>query len=169
MPGFHDAHVHLSLTASKRRWCDLGYPSSLDVMDRFYDHVTQTYQVSKKASLFGFSRGGLYAMNWASRHPERVAIIYLDAAVCDFKSWPAGKDKGTGSAGDWQKLLADYGFMSEQECERLGQFSRQGGLEQHALGHDHHQISLLADVVARAVSEGCTLTVHGDMYPELPL
>ena len=37
------------------------------------------------------------------------------------------------------------------------------------LGHDHHQISLLADVVDRAVSEGCTLTVHGDMYPELPL
>lgn len=31
MPGFHDAHVHLSLTASKRRWCDLGYPSSLQL------------------------------------------------------------------------------------------------------------------------------------------
>lgn len=26
LPGFHDTHVHLSLTTSKRHWCDLGYP-----------------------------------------------------------------------------------------------------------------------------------------------
>jgi hypothetical protein len=35
-------------------------------------------------------------------------------------------------------------------------------------GHRHPQISALNEVVARAISEGCTLTVHGDMYPELP-
>lgn len=106
--GFHLCYIDLKNS--------FGCPSSLDVMDRFYDHVTKTYQVSKKASLFGFSRGGLYSMNWANRHPERVAVIYLDAAVCDFKSWPAGKGKGTGSPGDWQKLLADYGFKSEQQA-----------------------------------------------------
>ena len=40
MPGFHDAHVHLSLTASKRRWCDLGYPSSLELTrERLLDCV----------------------------------------------------------------------------------------------------------------------------------
>lgn len=37
------------------------------------------------------------------------------------------------------------------------------------LGHAHHQISSFADVVTRAVTEKCTLTVHGDMFPELPL
>jgi hypothetical protein len=36
-------------------------------------------------------------------------------------------------------------------------------------GHSHYQISALAEVVARAISESCTLTIHGDMYPELPL
>jgi hypothetical protein len=36
-------------------------------------------------------------------------------------------------------------------------------------GHRHPQISALNEVVARAISEGCTLTVHGDMYPELPI
>jgi pimeloyl-ACP methyl ester carboxylesterase len=106
--GFHLCYIDLRNS--------FGCPASLDLMDRFYDHVTATYQVSKKTSLFGFSRGGLYSMNWASRHPERVAMIYLDAAVCDFKSWPAGKGKGVGSPGDWQKLLVDYGFKSEQEA-----------------------------------------------------
>ena len=37
------------------------------------------------------------------------------------------------------------------------------------LGHQHHQISALVDVVTQAMSENCTLTIHGDMYPELPL
>jgi hypothetical protein len=36
-------------------------------------------------------------------------------------------------------------------------------------GHRHPQISAFNEVVARAISEGCTLTVHGDMYPELPI
>ena len=37
------------------------------------------------------------------------------------------------------------------------------------LGHAHPQISALSDVVSRAVAESCSLTVSGDMYPELPL
>ncbi len=106
--GFHLCYIDLKNS--------FGSPASLDLMDRFYGHVTTTYGVSKKASLFGFSRGGLYSMNWANRHPDRVAIIYLDAAVCDFKSWPAGKGKGKGSPGDWEKLMVDYGFKSEREA-----------------------------------------------------
>jgi len=106
--GFHLCYIDLKNS--------FGCPASLDLMDRFYDQVTATYGISKKTSLFGFSRGGLYSMNWANRHPDRVAIVYLDAAVCDFKSWPGGKGKGKGSPGDWKKLIADYGFKSEQEA-----------------------------------------------------
>jgi predicted amidohydrolase YtcJ len=29
LPGFHDTHVHLALAASRRQWCDLGYPKTL--------------------------------------------------------------------------------------------------------------------------------------------
>lgn len=29
LPGFHDTHVHLALAASRRQYCDLGYPKSL--------------------------------------------------------------------------------------------------------------------------------------------
>lgn len=34
-------------------------------------------------------------------------------------------------------------------------------------GASHPQIAALREVVARAVTDGCALTVSGDMYPEL--
>lgn len=29
VPGFHDAHAHVAMIASRRNWCDLGYPPTL--------------------------------------------------------------------------------------------------------------------------------------------
>lgn len=71
-------------------------------------------------------------------------------------------------------LLAEIASLRYKSPEMMVDPRRVASLhdEIHSLrrlGHDHHQISLLADVVTQAVSEGCTLTVHGDMYPELPL
>lgn len=91
-----------------------GAPKALDHMDKFYEHLMREYKLSARTVLEGFSRGGLFAFNWAARHPERVAAIYGDAPVCDFKSWPGGKGKGKGSAGDWKRLLDVYGFTEEQ-------------------------------------------------------
>jgi lysophospholipase L1-like esterase/pimeloyl-ACP methyl ester carboxylesterase len=93
-----------------------GSPPAMELMDRFYDFLTTHYGLSPKTTLFGFSRGGLYSLNWAARHPERVACIYLDAPVCDFKSWPAGFGKGSGSPGDWSRLKQFYGFKNDQEA-----------------------------------------------------
>jgi pimeloyl-ACP methyl ester carboxylesterase len=72
--------------------------------------------LAKKATLVGISRGGLYAYRFASEFPERVAVIYGDAAVADFKSWPGGKGKGKGSKGDWAAVLKCYGFKDETEA-----------------------------------------------------
>ena len=63
-------------------------------MDAFYDELTKRRGLAKKTVLEGFSRGGLFAYNWAAAHPDRVACIYADSPVCDFKSWPGGKGKG---------------------------------------------------------------------------
>jgi pimeloyl-ACP methyl ester carboxylesterase len=93
-----------------------GSPVALELMDKFYDHLIRTYSLSRKTTLFGFSRGGLYSLNWAARHPERVACIYLDAPVCDFKSWPAGRGKGIPSPSDWERLKQTYGFKTDQEA-----------------------------------------------------
>ncbi|NDF01217.1 MAG: alpha/beta hydrolase, partial [Verrucomicrobia bacterium] len=70
----------------------------------------------KKAALVGLSRGGLYCYNWASANPDKVACLYGDAPVCDFKSWPGGKGKGKGSKGDWTLTLKVYKFADEAEA-----------------------------------------------------
>lgn len=94
-----------------------GSPKSLDHMDKFYEHLTATRGLSKKVVLEGFSRGGLFSLNWAARNPDRVACIYNDAPVCDFKSWPGGKGKGKGSAADWQRCLQAYELTEQQALE----------------------------------------------------
>ncbi len=71
-------------------------------------------------------------------------------------------------------LLAEIASLRYKSPEMMVDPSRIASLHDELdslrmLGHNHHQISLFSDVVARAVSEGCTLTVHADMYPELPL
>lgn len=91
-----------------------GAPVALDAMDKFYDHVTKTYGLNAKTVPEGFSRGGLYALNWAIRHPDRVACIYLDAPVCDFKSWPGGGGRTRMSGRDWRDCLNAYGMTDEQ-------------------------------------------------------
>ena len=104
--GFHVAYLDVQ---------DLyGAPSALEAMDAFYDDVTKTYQLSDKAVMEGFSRGGLFAFNWATLRPNQVAGLYVDAPVCDFKSWPLGKGVGSGSPKDWQKLLQAYRLTEAQ-------------------------------------------------------
>jgi len=94
-----------------------GAPVALDHMDKFYANLTEQRGLSKKAVLEGFSRGGLFSLNWAARNPDKVACIYNDAPVCDFKSWPGGKGKGKGSKGDWANVLKVYGLTEEQALE----------------------------------------------------
>lgn len=103
--GYHVAYMDLQNM--------YGAPVALEHMDNFYDFLVMEYRLSPKVFLEGFSRGGLFAFNWAARHPAQVAGLYVDAPVCDFKSWPAGKGKGTGSPEDWERCKEVYGLSEE--------------------------------------------------------
>ena len=105
--GFHYIHMSVGNT--------FGSPAAQAHLDAFYAHLTAK-GLSRKGTLIGVSRGGLYAYRSAARHPGRVTCIYGDAPVCDFKSWPGGKGIGKGSAGDWASLLTCYGFKDETEA-----------------------------------------------------
>ena len=103
-------------------YCDVGNlfgsPKAIKRWNTFYDYLISKHGFSKKPVLEGMSRGGLIIYNWAAANPKKVACIYGDAPVCDFKSWPAGKGKGKSSAGAWKSCLAAYGF-TEQEALRF--------------------------------------------------
>lgn len=94
----------------------LGCPAAVEHWNALYAELTGKYGFAKKTSLVGLSRGGLYVYNWASANPDKVACIYVDAPVCDFKSWPGGKGKGKGSPRDWQLVMERFGFKSEAEA-----------------------------------------------------
>ncbi len=103
--GYHIAYYGLS---------DLyGAPQAINGMKLFYDYLTQKKALSARAELFGFSRGGMYAVNFAARFPEAVNTLYLDAPVLDMKSWPAGWGKGCGGKTEWEQCKAVYSLTDE--------------------------------------------------------
>ena len=104
--GFHIAHMDTGGM--------LGSPGALDHWDKFYEELTAKHGLAPKVALEAVSRGGLFAYRWAARHPNRVACIYADTPVCDFKSWPLGQGSGVGSEGTWKTLLKEYGFAHEE-------------------------------------------------------
>ncbi len=86
---------------AERELLDLGYTRvyyairdmygsyrAVRLMREFYKHVIKEFSLEDKCALFGFSRGGLYAFNFALFYPECVDKIYLDAPVLDMRSWP---------------------------------------------------------------------------------
>jgi pimeloyl-ACP methyl ester carboxylesterase len=109
--GFHLAYINVQ---------DMyGAPIAMRYMSAFYQQLTREYSLSQRVVLEGFSRGGLFALNWAIAHPDKVTCLYLDAPVCDFKSWPAGMGASDGSPNDWEKCKAVYGLTQQQAVEYL--------------------------------------------------
>ena len=105
--GFFVAYISVGNT--------FGSPDALKHFNAFYATMTGEHALSKKPALEGLSRGGLYAYRWASEHPEQVGCIYGDAPVCDMKSWPGGRGKGTGSKEGWAQAIQAYHFTDEQQ------------------------------------------------------
>ena len=86
---------------AERALCEKGYTrvyycisdkygsyNAVRLMHAFHKFIVKKFGLTDKAILFGFSRGGLYAFNYALFYPEYVSKVYLDAPVLDMKSWP---------------------------------------------------------------------------------
>lgn len=80
----NDGYTRVYYSVSDR----YGSPKAIRAMHAFYKHVIKAFNLKPKCHLFGFSRGGLYAFNFALFYPECTASVYLDAPVLDVKSWP---------------------------------------------------------------------------------
>ena len=102
-------------------YCDVGglfgNPQAVQYWNAFYKRMTEEYDLAQRPALEGMSRGGLIIYNWAAANPDRVACIYGDAPVCDFKSWPGGKGKGKGGGSVWKQCLEVYGISEKEALE----------------------------------------------------
>lgn len=93
-----------------------GSPQAVACWDAVYAVMTEKHGFQRKVVLEGPGPGGLLAYNWAARNPDKVACIYADGPVLDFKSWPGGANKVARDQDRWQALLAAYGFASDEEA-----------------------------------------------------
>lgn len=105
--GFHHAHLVVGNT--------FGCPAAQKHFVAFHEYLVAK-GLAPKVALIGISRGGLYSYRFAAENPTKVAVIYGDAPVCDFKSWPGGKGQGKGSTGDWASLQKLYEFPTEDDA-----------------------------------------------------
>ncbi len=108
--GYHLAYINTDN--------QFGSPAAIRIGNSFYDYLTHAYMLQEKVALMGVSRGGLFIYNWAKKNPEKVACIYAEAPVCDFKSWPAGFGESMGSPDDWERLKIEYGFVNDDEAKQ---------------------------------------------------
>lgn len=88
-----------------------GCYKAVRLMHEFYSYVVQKYCLDPKCNLFGFSRGGLYAFNFALFYPECVEKIYLDAPVLDLRTWP--KKDCLETAQCYREMLQCYHLSDE--------------------------------------------------------
>jgi len=92
-------------------YCDVaglfGNTEAVSRWNKFYNYLRFEHLFSDRVILEGISRGGLIIYNWAAKNPGKVAAIYADAPVMDFKSWP--KINPT--------ILKVYRFKNEQEAK----------------------------------------------------
>jgi pimeloyl-ACP methyl ester carboxylesterase len=122
-----------------------GSPKAIAHWNEFYRFLTEEHGFHRKAVLEGMSRGGLTIYGWAAANPEKVACIYADAPVCDFRTWPRGK-----AAASWTTLLQVYGFKDDAE----------------ALAYRGNPIDTLAPLAKAGIP---LFHVHGDADEVVPL
>ncbi len=95
--GFHHVNVNIHGT-----WAS---PEGMKVLEAFHAMLVKL-GFHRKAMLMGLSMGGLYSFRFAMENPDKVAVIYGDAPVCDLKEYPV----------DYRKTVYDaYGFKSADD------------------------------------------------------
>lgn len=99
--GWHVAYMDVRGLYGARR--------AMELFGQFYSHLVVHAGLAQRVVLEGFSRGGLSAVNFAASHPNRVAALYLDAPVIDFRSWPGRNSAST----EWAECLAAYGLTEQ--------------------------------------------------------
>ncbi len=136
----HEPQVDLALLARGYHlvYADVGNsfgsPAAIAHWDKLYEYLRFEHLFADRPVLEGMSRGGLLVFRWAARNADKVACIYVDNPVCDFKSWPAGNGRARGNQREWQRCLEAYGLT-----------------ETEALAYDGNPIDNLAPLAAAEI------------------
>lgn len=81
---------HVAYVANKTRWHDA---SDDDAKAALAKRLSAEFSLSQKCVTVGMSCGGMHSIYFASKYPELVAGLYLDAPVVNLLSCPCGIGK----------------------------------------------------------------------------
>lgn len=103
-----DEGYFLVFLTNKNRW---GQDVDHDAKVRFIDFMNREFGTRKKIVCVGMSCGGYHSVNFASRHPDYVSALYLDAPLLNMLSYPMGYGVGTQHLYVFDEEIAPaYGF-----------------------------------------------------------
>ena len=85
----------LTYIQNRTRW---GTDDDCTVRSQFAAFIAATFDLHPRFICVGMSCGGFHAVNFASRYPEQVAFLYLDAPLLSMESymhsWESGAKTG---------------------------------------------------------------------------
>ena len=82
---------HLAYIQNKTRW---HLPEDTEAKAALHEYMLANYPVGEKCVPVGMSCGGMQAIYFATKYPQYVSCLYLDAPVVNLLSCPAGLGKG---------------------------------------------------------------------------
>lgn len=86
-----------------------GNSTAMQYMTEFQQVAEEDFALSGRPVLFGFSRGGAYAVNYAHFHPDNVGALYLDAPFTNFNGASRQIYEDL-----YQRVLECYGLTEEE-------------------------------------------------------
>ncbi|MBR2460400.1 MAG: prolyl oligopeptidase family serine peptidase [Clostridia bacterium] len=103
------AGYHLAYLKNLNRW---GVDDDQRAKRDFAEYLSASFGLARKCVCIGMSCGGFHAVNFASRYPSYVSLLYLDAPLLSFCGWSKEFEGGAG----WAREQMDaYGFVSRSE------------------------------------------------------
>lgn len=106
-----------------------GNAEAMESMRAFYETAVSRFGLNERPVLVGLSRGGLYAVNFASRYPEKTGLLYLDAPLVDVACWPTTKNSSFEGARAMEECTKANPFVeAASENETVGAQARMAKL-----------------------------------------
>lgn len=106
----------LAYIKNRTRW---GTDDDCRVRYAFSAFVATEFDCDPRFIAVGMSCGGFHAVNYASRYPDTVAFLYLDAPLLSMESyihsWETGAQDGEFPASVFAEYTAAYGFTDRSE------------------------------------------------------
>ena len=102
---------HIVKLENENRW---GTDVDIEARLRFADYLEEERGFSHRCVTIGMSCGGLHAIKYAGKHPDRVSVMYLDAPAVNLLSCPLGLGRAERNEDVVKECLDALGMTQNQ-------------------------------------------------------